>query len=231
MYGPRDVEDGSPPPASAIRTDLAAELSRRDFLGRAAGLGLGALVLGALPIAERIVAPPPALAAGPIDGTLQAFWDTMIPGRKVSRTELGHAIDPKAIAGVDPEPGAVEADALLLSQDPLIGFTALAPAFLADVETHSVLHGGDFLDLDWDRRQAVCIQGLEYTNPTRIVWEAAAAVAFTAFCAAATIPNATARKAVGYRVMGHPGTAPHGHKDFSYRRRLARGRTKKGYLP
>jgi len=32
-------------------------------------------------------------------------------------------------------------------------------------------------------------------------------------------------------VMGHPGTAPHGYKDFSYRRRLNHGRTKKGYLP
>ena len=31
--------------------------------------------------------------------------------------------------------------------------------------------------------------------------------------------------------MGHPGTAPHGYKDFSYGRKLNRGRTKKGYLP
>jgi hypothetical protein len=31
--------------------------------------------------------------------------------------------------------------------------------------------------------------------------------------------------------MGHPGTAPHGYRDFSYNRVLNRGRTKKGYLP
>ena len=64
-----------------------------------------------------------------------------------------------------------------------------------------------------------------------MVWEAGAAVPFTAFCAAATQRNATRRTASGYQVMGHPGTAPHGYRDFSYRRRLARGRTRGGNLP
>jgi hypothetical protein len=223
--------DGASPLTNAVRTELAADLSRRDFVARAGGLGLGALVASALPIAERLATPSPALAAGPIDGTLQAFFDTMIPGRKVGRTELGNPIDPKAIAGVDPEPGAVEADALLLANDPKIGFDLLAPAFLAEVEARSLGHGGVFLDLDWDGREAVCVVGLAYENPTRVVWEATAAVAFTAFCAAATIKDATAKTAVGYRVMGHPGTAPHGYEDFSYGRKLARERTKHGYLP
>jgi hypothetical protein len=31
--------------------------------------------------------------------------------------------------------------------------------------------------------------------------------------------------------MGLPGAAPHGYRDFSYRRRLARERTRHGYLP
>ena len=30
--------------------------------------------------------------------------------------------------------------------------------------------------------------------------------------------------------MGHPGTAPNGYRGASYRRKLARERTKKGYL-
>ena len=60
--------------------------------------------------------------------------------------------------------------------------------------------------------------------------EAAAAVPFTAFCAAATQVNATAQTASGYRVMGLPGTAPGGYKRFSYGRKLARERTKRGYL-
>ena len=223
------ASQGTPP--AAIRTDLAAELSRRDFVTRAGGIGLGALILGALPIAERMTRPEAALAASPSDGTLQAFWDTMIPGRKVAKTELGNDIDPKAILGVDPEPGAVEADALLLSNDAKIGFTALVPPFLTELESRAASHGGQFLDLDWDAREAVCIEGTAYSNTTRLVWEAAAAVAFTAFCAAATVPDATAKTAVGYQVMGHPGTAPHGYKDFSYRRRLSRERTRHGYLP
>jgi hypothetical protein len=218
----------------AVRTELAADLSRREFIGRAAGLGLGAVVLGALPLAERMARPEPALAAPSLnDATLQAFFDTIVPGKKVPGlvTELGNEIDPKAIAGVDPEHGAVYTDALLLSHNPKIGFDALAPPFLAELELFSLPQGGQFLDLDYAHREAVCLQGLAFSNPSRVVWEAAAAVPFTAFCAAANVKNATRRTAAGYKVMGHPGTAPHGYSNFSYRRRLNRGRTKKGYLP
>jgi hypothetical protein len=31
--------------------------------------------------------------------------------------------------------------------------------------------------------------------------------------------------------MGHPGVAPNGYKDFSYREALNHGRTKRGSLP
>jgi hypothetical protein len=55
-------------------------------------------------------------------------------------------------------------------------------------------------------------------------------VPFTAFCAAGVIPEQTAAKASGYRVMGLPGKAPHGYRGFSYRKKLSRERTKKGYL-
>jgi hypothetical protein len=44
------------------------------------------------------------------------------------------------------------------------------------------------------------------------------------------VPDATAARASGYRVMGLPGVAPRGYRDFSYRRRLSRERTKQGYL-
>ena len=30
--------------------------------------------------------------------------------------------------------------------------------------------------------------------------------------------------------MDHPGMAPHGYKSFSFRRKLNKGRTRKGYL-
>src|SRR6267143_6820979 len=61
-------------------------------------------------------------------------------------------LHPKAIAGVDPDPGAVEADVLRLYHDSLIGFDALEPAFLTDLTTRSLPHGGAFLDLSYDKR-------------------------------------------------------------------------------
>lgn len=217
----------------AIRNQVAAELSRRELIQRAGALGAGALVLGALPALERLARPEPAFAADPnyVDATLQAFFDTVIPGRKAARTDLGNPIHPLAIAGADPEPGAVEADALLLAHHPKIGFDALEAPFLAELSSRSLPRGADFLNLSYEDRLAVATDGLAYSNPSRVVWEAAAAVPFTAFCAAATQRNATARTASGYRVMGHPGTAPHGYRDFSYRRQLARERTRRGYLP
>jgi len=228
------MEERDPILERAVRTELAAELSRRDFIARAGSLGVGALVLGALPVAARMAAPDRAAAApSPDDATLQAFFDTIIPGKKVPglKTQLGNDIDPKAIAGVDREHGAVYTDALLLSHNPKIGFDALAPPFLAELESFSLPQGGQFLDLDYKHREAVCLRGLDFGNPSRVAWEAAAALPFTAFCAAANVKNATRETAAGYAVMGHPGTAPHGYEDFSYRRPLNRGRTRRGYLP
>jgi hypothetical protein len=206
---------------------LQALLSRRQVLTRASALGLAALVAQALPYAQPARAATPGLT----DATLQAFADTMLPGRKVTRTDLGHPVAPLAIAGVDPLPGAVQADALALYHHPEIGFDALAPAFLADLEARSLLHGADFLHLPFAKRVAACLGGLDYANPTRLVWEAAAAIPFTAFCAAALIRNATAQDACGYRVMGLPGIAPSGYRHFSYRRKLSHERTRNGSLP
>lgn len=165
------------------------------------------------------------------NATLQAFADTILPGCKVSKTDLGNPVYPGAIAGVDPLPGAVQADALALFHHPEVGFDALEPAFLADLEGRSAAHGSDFLDLSFDQRVQVCLSGLDFSNSAREVWEAAAAVPFTAFCAAALIHNATAANACGYHVMGLPGIAPNGYTDFSYRRQLSREATRTGSLP
>jgi hypothetical protein len=229
------MEERGRAPEDAIRSELAEELSRREFLGRAGALGLGAVVLSALPAAERLARPETA-AAQPLigelaDGTLQAFFDTIIPGRHASLTELGNPIHPQAIAGVDPEPGAVEADALLLAHNPKIGFDVVVPAFLTDLEARSLtLAGAQFLELGYEDRERVGVDGLNFGNPSRPLWEASAAIPFTAFCAAANVPNATAATSVGYEVMGHPGTVPRGYRSFSYKRRLNQGRTKRGYL-
>ena len=121
-----------------VRNELAAELSRRELLGRAGALEHRAVVLSALPIAGWMALPEEASALSIDDATLQAFFDAIIPGRKVRVTQLGHRVFPKAIAGVDPEPGAVEADALLLSHNPKIGFDALAAPLLVELEAFSL---------------------------------------------------------------------------------------------
>ena len=208
------------------------ELSRRDFLERTATLGVGAMVLAALPVAERMIAADPAIAAvRPDDATLQAFADTILPGRKATKTDLGDEIDPLAIAGVDSEPGAVEADALRAFHDPLIGFDALEPAFLSDLNGRALQQGGVFLTLTYEKRAAAVLSGLSFDNPSRTLWEAAAAVPFTAFCAAAEHPIGTSANSSGYRVMGYPGAAPNGYRGASYRRKLSVERTGRGSLP
>ena len=207
--------------------DLIGLLTRRQVLVRTSTAALAALVASAVPLAGGARAADLLLD----DATLQAFADTILPGRKTTVTDLGNAIDPRAIAGVDTLPGAVEADALALYHHPEVGFDALAPAFLAQLELKALPLGGEFLSLDFDRRVKACLEGLDFSNPTRVLWEAAAAVPFTAFCAAALIRNPTSANASGYRVMGLPGTAPNGYRRFSYRRRLSHERTRTGSLP
>jgi hypothetical protein len=216
-----------------VRNEIAEELSRRDLLVRGGGLGLAATIAAAAPVALRMHSPTRAVAAEPLDGLLQAFFDTIIPGKHVPelRTQLGNPIAPKAIAGVDHEHGAVYADALALARDPRIGFSLLEAAFTADLTARGLAAGGVFTELGYEAREQACISGLAFSNPDRVVWEAAAAIPFTAFCAAGNVPNATSATAAGYEVMGHPGTAPRGYKDFSYRMKLNRGRTKGGSLP
>ena len=213
--------------------DLGKLLSRRQVLKRATVLGVGGLILSALPAADRILSTvaPSEAAVNLADATLQAVADTFIPGRKATLTDLGNEIHEKAIAGVHSEPGAVETDALALFHHPLIGFDALEPAFLAELETRSLPLGGQFLDLNFANRIEVMKGGLAATNPSVTVWEAAAAVPFAAFMAEATLPNASIDTASGYQVIGHPGIAPTGYADYSYGVQLSQERTTKGSLP
>jgi hypothetical protein len=214
-----------------VRGLVGEELSRRDLLRHATVLGTAGLITSALPVAERILAANPAYAAVSSDeATMQAFADTIIPGRKAERTDLGDEIHPQAIAGVDDEPGAVEADVMRLYHHPLTGFDAIEPVFLAELSTRSLQQGGPFLGLAFEQRTAVVLGALSFDNPDRVLYEAAAAVPFTAFCAAAVHEVGTSKNASGYRVMGYPGAAPHGYRRYSYRRKLARDFTKKGYL-
>jgi hypothetical protein len=192
--------------------DFELELTRRQVLAA----GMAALIAQALPVARAQL---PPLVTGPshTDGLLQAYADTLIPGRRVTATESGAPVHPQAILGSDPRPGAVECDALAIYHDARIGFDELAPAFIADLTLNA---RGDFLSQDLAGRTATCVRGLDFGNPLRILWEAAAAVPFVAIAATKT----------GTSVMGYPGAAPHGYRDFSYRRKLARERTRHGSL-
>ena len=73
-------------------------LSRRQILQRATALGLGGMVLSALPVAERLLGiVDPAKADDVLaDPTLQAYADTLIPGRKALLTEI--ALDDRCSA-------------------------------------------------------------------------------------------------------------------------------------
>ena len=94
----------------------------------------------------------------------------------------------------------------MLFHSPLIGFDALEPAFLAELEARSLLRGGQFLDLPFAKRIAVCVEGLNPSNPSIVVWEAAIAVAFASFMAAATQPQRHHRHRLGI-----PGDGLSGH--------------------
>src|SRR3954467_11026202 len=123
-------------------------LSRRELLG----LSLAAVVAQAVPVALRA---SPAAAQTPIDDlVLGAFADTIIPGRPATVTDRGDPIPAGAIAGVDPDPGAVEAGAIQLYHDSRVGFDALAPAFVADLNGRALAHGGPFATLPYDAREA-----------------------------------------------------------------------------
>src|SRR3954453_14942856 len=155
------------------------ELTRRRFVPCVAA------VLAAGPLARELVAADPAraqLGGLPVDAMLQAFGDTMVPGRKASKTDLGNATDPRAMAGGDSRPGAVEADVLALCHHPLIGFDALEGPFLSDLAAHALQHGGGFVGMGFAARVKVCVAGLPFSNSPRLIWETAAAVPFTAFC-------------------------------------------------
>ena len=176
------------------------ELSRRDFLAARRHSEPARSCSARCRWPSALLAADPAAAAVPVDGAiLQAFADTIVPGRKAARTDLGDEIDPRAIAGVDPEPGAVEADALRLFQSPLLGFATLAPGVPRRAHARARCGAGRPVHRPAVRppRRRWCMAGLDFGNPDRVLYEAAAAIPFVAFCAAGTQRNATSRTASG----------------------------------
>ena len=140
----------------------------------------------------------------------------------MTRTDLGNEIHPKAIAGAHPEPGAVQADALLLYHHPLIGFDLVEAGVPgrprgALAAAPRAVHRPPLRQARGGLRR----RAARRRNPTAQVWQLAAAVPFAAFLCTATQKNATIDKSSGLQVTGLPGIAPNGYADFSYRRALS----------
>ena len=100
------------------------------------------------------------------------------------------------------------------------------------METRSLLRGGQFLDLPFAKRVAVCVDGLDAVEPERRrLGGRRRRRRSRRSSRRRPSANATIDTASGYQVMGYPGTAPNGYADYSYGRKLSRERTSNGSLP
>lgn len=117
--------------------------------------------------------------------TLEAFADTVVPGRK------RHARD-RAIAGVSDSPGAVEAGALAVLQDPATGIDdgvgemaqlldARAREAAADRGLAVRADGTAFADLDYQARRTLVAQLTEPNAPLRDFWFLLALFSYMAY--------------------------------------------------
>lgn len=201
---------------------MIPDLSRRQLL-RAVAAGVAAA-----PLLDT-----PGHAAGPVDdrATLEAWCDTIVPGERRSRTD-------RAVAGATGGPGAVQAGAWRLLNDPGVGIAPALPGLSAALNAEALAEAGraglaldptvpPFVALPFRRRTAVARRLLGGTGPDQVVWFALAAVAMLAFHTAAHLDTAEAVR------RGHPGLAwlrfpspdPDGlwrYERFSYGRPLAR---------
>jgi hypothetical protein len=163
--------------------------------------------------------------------TLEAFADTIVPGVK-------RFPDDHAIAGVDDEPGAVEAGALELLADPATGVTAGLVPLSGMLNQHAVNHAErvgltldpglpPFVALDYDNRVALVAELTAQGHPERDGWVLLAMFSNMAYDSA---PHRHTAEALA---EGHPGLLAMGitkpdsdglwrFPDFSYGRELAK---------
>lgn len=174
---------------------------------------------------------PGGMTSDALTMTLEAFADTLIPGRK--RYDADHAV-----AGVVDGPGAVQAGAVDLMWFPPAAVGPVLPAFgsmlnarAADFAAREQLALDPtlppFVALDFPRRTRLCVELLDPGASDYLLWWALAAMPFLAFHTAGHLHTADAVRS------GHPGLRtlrfPQPDRDglwrfpkFSYRRRLAR---------
>ena len=202
---------------------MLPDLSRRQLL-KAIAAGVAAV-----PLLEGAATATP----GPADdrATLEAWSDTIVPGERRSPGD-------RAVAGATAGPGAVQAGAWTLLNDPEVGLGPALPVLAATLNTRAVTEAAragvvldpflpPFVALPFRERTALAVRLLGGTGPDQVVWFALAAIAMLAFHTAAHLDTADAVR------RGHPGLAwlrfPQPDPDdlwrfeqFSYRRELAR---------
>ncbi|MFI7024135.1 DUF5987 family protein [Micromonospora sp. NPDC049900] len=162
--------------------------------------------------------------------TLEAFADTIVPGVKRSP-------DDRAIAGVEDDPGAVQAGALAVLAHPALGLTEALDGMAGLLNMHAQQHARvgrfaldpavpPFVALDFDARTALVQELTDPAHPEREVWFGVALFCTMAFDSAPHLPTGEALE------QGHPGLSLLGLRrpdpdgfwrfpHFSYQRRLA----------
>jgi enediyne biosynthesis protein E8 len=207
------------------------EVSRRRLLGLATAAFAAWQVA---PWTDRLVGlagTPGGTTSDTLTTTLEAFADTLIPGRK--RFAADHAI-----AGVVDGPGAVQAGAVDLMWFPPAAIGPVLPAFGAMLEARALAYAArerllldptlpPFVALDFRHRTLLCLELLDPAAPDYLLWWAIAAMPFLAFHTAAHLHTADAVRSghPGLRTLRFPHPDPDGlwrFPEFSYRRRLAR---------
>lgn len=206
-------------------------ISRRRLLQLATA---AAVAWQTAPWADRLAAlagPPGGTSTDAMTTTLEAFADTLIPGRKRFDGDV-------AIAGVVEGPGAVQAGAVDLMWFPPAAVGPVLPEFVSMLESRATAYASQhrvvvdptlppFVALGFADRTRLCLELLDPSAPDYLLWWALAAMPFLAFHTAGHLHTATAVR------DGHPGLRainfPHPDRDglwrfphFSYRRKLAR---------
>lgn len=178
-----------------------------------------------------VVSPTSAYAAGNVQrDTMDAWADTLVPGAK------RYAGD-RVVLGAAPGPGAVQAGAWDLYNDPAVGLTGVLPAIVTLINTEAIGYAatqGKLLDLrvpafvalDFRSRTAVVELLVRGTGPAQLLWYAMAAMPLLAFHTAGHLDTATAvlQGHPGLVWLGFPQPGPDGiwrFDEFSYGRELA----------
>jgi len=178
-----------------------------------------------------LAGPPGGTSTDAMTTTLEAFADTLIPGRRRFDGDM-------AIAGVVEGPGAVQAGAVDLMWFPPAAVGPVLPGFVSTLNSRATTYAAQhhlvidptlppFVALGFADRTRLCLELLDPTAPDYLLWWALAAMPFLAFHTAGHLHTADAVR------DGHPGLRaigfPHPDRDglwrfphFSYRRKLAR---------